>query len=245
MKRVLLTGHSHLACIREAFDQRDGKIAGLALEFAPLAAAHYLPNLDSAQGLHPQIAAIIAAPRFDALVSVVGGNAHFSLGLVNNPRRYDFVMPESPDLPLEDGAEVIPYGLMMRHLIGFSHETTPVLPAIRALVPDKPFVHLESPPPVPAWNVNRHAKHFAPLIKHYGLSRPERVLRFWRLQGLMMQNICAETGITYLPVPPTMVDDQGLLARVAWRDDPTHAGPAYGHAVLDQLSAHFAQKVAA
>ena len=120
-----------------------------------------------------------------------------------------------------------------------------MLAAVRALVPDIAFLHLESPPPAPAENVNRHAKHFAPLIKQYGLSRRERVWRFWRLQGLMMQKICAEGGITYLPAPASMVDAQGLLVRAAWRDDPTHAGPAYGHAVLDQLSDHFAKGNAA
>jgi len=139
---------------------------------------------------------------------------------------------------------VIPYDLLMRHLMSMSHETTPVLPAIRDLAPDKVFVHLESPPPVPVENVTRHAKHFAPLIEKYGLSRPERVWRFWRLQARMMQDICAQKDITYLPVPPGMVDADNMLQRVAWRDDPTHAGPAYGHAVLDQLSAHFGHRSA-
>lgn len=245
MARVLLIGHSHLVCIRQAFDQREGRVEGLDLEFLPLADPHFAPNLGPKGGLNARIAQAVTAPRYEAVVSIIGGNAHFSLGLVNNPRRYDFVLPEAPDLPLEAGAEVIPYGLMMHHLIGFSHETTPVLAAVRALVPRIPFLHLESPPPVPDENVNRHAKHFAPLIKHYGLSRRERVWRFWRLQGLMMQRICAERGITYLPVPASMMDERGLLVREAWRDDPTHAGPAYGHAVLDQLSAHFAKGNAA
>lgn len=245
MTRVLLIGHSHLAAIHHAFIEREKNVPGLELEFAALADPYFAPNLGPAGQVNPQIARLVTAPRFEAIVSIIGGNAHFSLGLVNNPRRYDFVLPEAPDLPLEDGAEIIPYGLMMRHLIGFSHETTPVLPAVRTLAPDIPFVHLESPPPVPAENVNRHAKHFAPLIKHYGLSRRERVWRFWRLQGQMMQDICAERGITYLPAPASMVDEQGLLVQAAWRDDPTHAGPAYGHAVLDQLATHFAQRSAA
>ncbi|MFN7225380.1 MAG: hypothetical protein ACK4MS_15315 [Paracoccaceae bacterium] len=245
MTRVLLVGHSHLTCIRQAFDQRGGQIEGLELEFAQLADAGFVPNLGPAGDVHPLLRQLVTAPRFAAIVSIIGGNAHFSLGLTNNPRRYDFISPEAPDLPLEDGAEIIPYWLVMRHLIGMSHETTPVLPAIRALAPRIPFLHLESPPPVPAENVSRHAKHFAPFIKHYGLSRPERVLRFWRLQGKMMKDICDQTGITYLPAPASMVDAEGLLQRVAWRDDPTHAGPAYGHAVLDQLAAHFAQRNAA
>jgi len=245
MKRVLLLGHSHLGCIRQAFDQRDGRVAGLAVEFLPLADPYFQPNLDAAGQVHPHIHRVVTAPRFDALVSIIGGNAHFSLGLVNNPRRYDFVLPQAPDLPLEPGAEVLPYDLVLRHLRAMSHETTPVLPALRALVPAKPFVHLESPPPVPAENVNRHARHFAPLIRQYGLSRPERVWRFWRLQAGMMQQVCAAADIAYLPAPPDMVDADGMLVRAAWRDDPTHAGPAYGHAVLDQIAAHFAERTVA
>ena len=245
MTHILLVGHSHLACIRQAFDQRSAPLPGLSIEFCPLADPHFSPNLDAAGAVHPAVARLVAAPRFDAVVSIIGGNAHFSLGLVNNPRRYDFVLPEAPDLPLEPGAEIIPYGLMMQHLLGFSHETTPVLAALRALVPGKPFVHLESPPPVPAENVNRHAKHFAPLIRHYGLSRPERVWRFWRLQSKMMQEICQDEGITWMPAPASMMDASQMLVRAAWRDDPTHAGPAYGAAVLEQLAGHFAQRSAA
>lgn len=52
-----------------------------------------------------------------------------------------------------------------------------------------------------------------------------------------MEEICAERSIPYLPAPAPMVDADGFLARPGWSDDPTHAGPAYGHAVLDQLSA--------
>jgi hypothetical protein len=57
------------------------------------------------------------------------------------------------------------------------------------------------------------------------------------LQALIIQDICSERAIPYLPAPAAMTDDDGFLARPAWTDDPTHAGPAYGHAVLDQLSA--------
>lgn len=245
MTHILLVGHSHLACIRQAFDQRPAPLAGLSLEFAPLGDPYFAPNLDAEGAVHPAIARLVTAPRFDAVVSIVGGNAHFSLGLVNNPRRYDFVLPEAPDLPLETGAEVIPYGLMLQHLVGFSQDTTPVLAALRALVPGKPFLHLESPPPVPAENVNRHARDFAPLIRHYGLSRPERVWRFWRLQSTMMQEICMRCGITWMPAPASMMDDRQMLVPAAWRDDPTHAGPAYGTAVLDQLAGYFAQRTAA
>ena len=96
-----------------------------------------------------------------------------------------------------------------------SHETLPVLTALRALAPDLPFVHLGSPPPVPAGQVNRHARHFAPLIKHYGLSRRERVWRFWRLQARIMQDICAAGGITYLPSPASMRNAHDFLVPAA------------------------------
>jgi len=67
-----------------------------------------VPNLDAAGSLHTAVRTLVTAPRFDAIVSVIGGNGHFRLGLVNNSRRHDFVLPEAPDLPLESGAEIIP-----------------------------------------------------------------------------------------------------------------------------------------
>ncbi|MEY8842037.1 hypothetical protein AB9K41_23660, partial [Cribrihabitans sp. XS_ASV171] len=232
MKTVLIVGHSHIGNIQQAHAERSGKVEGLNIEFAPIGSDFYLPNLDEAGALAPRVAKIVRAPRFELIVSCLAGNAHFSLGLVNNPRKYDFVLPQAPDLPLEEGAEILPHGLVRRHLLEMAHETIPVLPAIRTAT-GIPMVHLESPPPVPPENVRQHAKHFAPLIKHYGLSRPERTWRFWRLQAQIMQDLCAEHGIDYLPVPKQMADERGFLVPSAWRDDPTHAGAAYGHAVLD------------
>lgn len=236
MKTVLIVGHSHIGCISQAHAERGDRVDGLNIEFAPIGSPYYLPNLDDTGALAPNVARIVSAPRFDLIVSCVAGNAHFSLGLVNNPRKYDFVLPQAPDLPLEDGAEIIPYGLIRKHLTEMAHETIPVLPAICATA-SAPVIHLESPPPVPAENVRQNAKHFAPLITHYGLSRRERIWRFWRLQAQIMRDICAEQNIPYLPAPDAMKDEHGFLVPAAWRDDPTHAGPAYGHAVLDQLAA--------
>lgn len=236
MRRILLLGHSHIANLQQAYQERGGKLPGLLIEFAPISSPNYSPNLEGDR-LHPAIAAILGKPRFDAVVSCIGGNAHFSLGLVNHPRRYDFVLPAEPDLPLQEGAEILPYGLMLLRLEQMAHETTPVLPAVKAAT-TRPMFHLESPPPVPsAAHITAHAKHFAPLIAHYGVSRPERAYRFWRLQSQMMQNICTAQGISFVPAPAAMLDAQGMLKPEAWRDDPTHAGPAYGHAVLDQLCA--------
>jgi len=104
MIRVLLVGHSHLACIQRAFEQRAGQVEGLQIEFAPVSGAYFQPNLDPSGIVHPALERLVKAPRFNAVVSVIGGNAHFSLGLVNNLRSYDFVLPDAPDLPLEQGA---------------------------------------------------------------------------------------------------------------------------------------------
>lgn len=236
MKNVLIIGHSHIGCLMRAHAERGGRIDGLSIEFAPIGADYYKPNLDAQGALHPQIARVIAAPRFDLIVSCVAGNAHYSLGLINNPRRFDFVLPLAPDMPLQEGAEIIPYGLIRKHLLDMAHETIPVLPALHKAA-RAPMAHLGSPPPTPPENVKRNPGHFAPLVRNLGLSRPERIWRFWRLQAQIMQEICAERSIPYLPAPASMVDADGFLARPGWSDDPTHAGPAYGHAVLDQLSA--------
>ncbi|MFC3612455.1 hypothetical protein ACFORG_01670 [Lutimaribacter marinistellae] len=242
MKNVLIVGHSHIGNLQQAFSERAGKVDGLNIEFAPVGSPSYQPNLDAAGELHPTIAQIVREPRFDMIVSCLAGNAHFSLGLVNNPRKYDFVLPQAPDLPLEEGAEILPYGLIRKHLLEMAHETIPVLPAIRAATAT-PMLHLESPPPVPPGHVRQHAKHFLPLIHHYGLPRPERILRFWHLQAQITKDVCAENGIGCLPIPDSMKDKYGFLVQAAWRDDPTHAGPAYGHAVLDQLAEHLNEVV--
>lgn len=230
-------GHSHLGCIQAAVAGPDPGLAGpITLELAPLAAAHFQPNLTADGQLNPKIRRLLTADRFDVIVSAIGGNSHCCLGLINNPRPYDFIHPDIADLALDSAAEILPYGLMLDVLREMACDITPLLPAMRALT-DRPIWHLQPPPPLPdAEYLRRNALHFADLIQTYGLAPPERAYRFWRLQCSMMEQICAPLGIGVLPPPPCTLDAAGMLAAPCWTTDPTHAGVAYGRAVLAQVS---------
>lgn len=208
----------------------------MTLELAPIGAAHFQPNLTPDGALNPKIRQLVTAPRFDVIFSVIGGNTHCCLGLVNNPKPYDFVHPDLPDLPLDPAAQILPYGLMLDVLREMAQDITPLLPAIRALT-DTPIWHLQPPPPVGDHShLRRNALHFAELIRAYGLAQPTRAYRFWQLQCAMMELICAPLDITPCPPPPAALDGDGMLAQPCWTDDPTHAGPAYGRMVLAQIA---------
>ena len=236
MTHGLLLGHSHIGCIQTAVADRDPGLDGLTLELAPLGAVHFQPNLTPEGGLNPKIKRLVTADRFDVIFSVIGGNTHCCLGLVNNPRPYDFIHPDLPDLLPDAGGEILPYGLMLDTLREMAQDISPLLPAIRGLS-DKPIWHLQAPPPVPDHtHLRRNAQHFAALIRAYGLASPARAYRFWRLQCAMMEQICAPLTIPICPPPASTLDKDGMLAAPCWTTDPTHAGPAYGTAVLDQIA---------
>lgn len=250
MTHGLLLGHSHIVCIQQAVAELGpdlkNSLNGITLELAPIGAVHFQPNFTPDGALNPKIRQLVTAKRFDVILSVIGGNTHCCLGLVNNPKPYDFVHPELPDL-LPDTADTqcLPYGLMLDILHEMAQDITPLLPAIRALS-DKPIWHLQPPPPVadPS-HLRRNALHFAELIRAYGLAHPARAYRFWRLQCSMMEQICAPLDITPCPPPRAALDEDGMLAQPCWTEDPTHAGPAYGRALLAQIAALLTPQIAA
>lgn len=68
---------------------------------------------------------------------------------------------------------------------------------------------------------------------------PELRLELFRLQDEIYRGEARRLGATFLPAPAGALDAEGfLLPGLALPDDPTHAGPAYGAMVLDQIAAH-------
>lgn len=233
---ILFVGHSHLQALRAGFRARPEGARPFVMAEIGLLDPHWQPNIREG-ALNPAIARVLAADRVAAVVSVVAGNSHHSFGMVNRPRPVDVALPGCAPVRGDQRTEFLPTGLVERQIARMDAEALAVLRALRRATA-RPVLHLQSPPPIASEaHLRAHPRHFAPLIARYGLAPRDRALRFWRVQEDLMRRVCTAEGIGYVPAPPAMLTEAGLLAQTALGDDPTHANSVYGSAVLDMLAA--------
>ena len=63
----------------------------------------------------------------------------------------------------------------------------------------------------------------------------------WRVLDELLQEVAATTGATYVPIPPSCADEDGVLLPDYDNGDATHSNAAYGALVWQQL-AEYAQE---
>ncbi len=231
--KILVLGHSHITALAKAFLQGE---PGVSMDFVLLNNPEYQPPL-SDEGLHPAILEKIHAARAGLHVSLLGGNDHSIIGMLNHPRRFDFVLPEAPDLPVDETAEILPAGLLLAHLAQRVAPHLAVLALYRAAVPGR-LVHVESPPPIPSEaHIRAHPGVFREMIEERGVSPGLLRYKFWRLHSELYARECARIGVEFLPAPEAMRDEQGMMRPEAWNPDPTHGNALYGRHVIGSLLA--------
>ena len=140
---MFLIGHSHLTCIVEAAQSRGEPVDALNLWGfrrigPPVSYEGGVPHL------HPVIVERLRGPVF----STLGGSAHDVLGMVEHPRLFDLILPEAPDLPLMEGADILPSAAVLRIMEGMMRETLDIVTALVKRSP-APVYQIESPPPYP------------------------------------------------------------------------------------------------
>jgi len=116
MLSMLVLGNSHLTALAQAYALRcQQNSAPPRLEFVRFNDPRFAGALH-AEALAAVLQEKLLAGPYDLYVSMVGGNDHSVLGMLNHPRLFDFVLPEAPDLPMEPAAEIIPAGLLRAEL---------------------------------------------------------------------------------------------------------------------------------
>ncbi len=137
----LCIGHSHVACVTQACTFASDPT--VTLNFWDLGN----PIIDDEQGLRlrDEVARQVREHQ-GPVYSMMGGSAHTTLGLLLHPQPFDFVLPSDPELPLCEGARVLPVGTVravMRHHLDYYIKLMNIVAGLAA----KPIGHLEPPPP--------------------------------------------------------------------------------------------------
>jgi len=60
---------------------------------------------------------IVNSSSSDLLVSVLGGNEHTILSMVQHPAPYDFILPTNPDMELIEGSQIVPFTTIENQII--------------------------------------------------------------------------------------------------------------------------------
>jgi len=172
--------------------------------------------------------------------SMIGGNDHLKLSVLQCPTPFDFILPEEPELPLSDINVILPYEFVKDLLARFMRDPILALIAFRDGVPGNVY-HIESPPPI--GDDEYFTCHMEPVFREYlelgKTSIAPRMFRYkmWRLHSCIMRETCEEHGITFIPTPKTVTDTNGFLKVDAYcQHGVCHGNEWYGMQIIDQVN---------
>jgi hypothetical protein len=225
----LCIGHSHLRCVQAAALE-----TGTALQAINFwDDSSVILNSPEDPVLTVELQGKVQANP-GTVFSFVGGGAHTVIALASHPRRYDFVLPESPDLPVDSRAELVPVDAVRAVL---EREAVPYLKLMRHLrsLARERLVHVEPPPPCPdndAISPHMPWSLFPGMLQE--VAPPWLRYKAWRLHSKIVADWCALNDIAFLPIPGGAADAAGFLKQEYFQDG-VHANAAYGQLLLTQM----------
>lgn len=140
------------------------------------------------------------------------------------PCRFDFVLPEPPDLPLTPGTQILPYEAVREALLKIVVFDFQAMSVVRDLAGDR-MVHILTQPPLknleatekfPAWDYGDAA-----------ISPAHLRLKLYRIYASATRQWCAERGVPVIDPPFEGLTDDGFL-RDEYLSNATHANVDYG-----------------
>lgn len=223
---ITCIGHSHLRCVQVYAATQGLELNGINFWATP----NPFVVEDGRKRLRPDLADRL---RRGPVFSFIGGGSH-SVFVVTHPEPFDFVLPEAPDLPIDENARILPVAALREFLMVDMRQYFEIIDMVLA-VTKKPMFHMESPPPFADGSLMAETINWPQYADRPHEVAP-RFLRYkiWRLHSAMVREFCISRGITFIDHPRAATDAEGFLA-AEYYHDCVHAGPAYGALLLDQM----------
>lgn len=171
------------------------------------------------------------------LISVLGGNQHQVLSLIQHPQPFD-VLEKNEIYEIEQDVQVIPYQQLLDLLqSGLNGKDGKRIKHLKSLTKAK-MIHLV--PPAPKENsehiLKKHETHFSNSgIHDKGVSKASLRAKIWRIQVNALKNLSAEWQVAILEPPKGTIEDNSFLKPEFYANDATHANEKYGELILAQL----------
>lgn len=229
---MIVIGHSHVGAIHSA-----ARSLGVELHLIQMK-TRSKASLVEAQTLHPdflkEIQSYIEKDQSKFIFSFIGGALHTGLGLLQHPQPFDFILPDRPDIPLNQNATILPYDAIKFTMARRLKFDLFVLSELRRRL-NLPVIHFSSPPPVDneAFILDTIRERLKEELGKQGVSPAPLRLKLWRVESEIMRERCDVEGIQFVPPPPEALDGDYLAD--AYRKDPSHGNEAYGVLLVKQM----------
>lgn len=176
----------------------------------------------------------VLTTRSEPVLSFIGGTKHVQLGLrqMDDPceRPFDFVLPESPRLPLESGTEMIPFDGIRETVRREFKRRMRLITKVAALAPGR-VIQFAPPPPVS----DRWLEPFLLKQNVSATTLPNRLLRWklWRVTVTLFRQHAVDCGARFVDCPPEALDADGFMRDELVRN-VTHGNVEFGRLLLAQ-----------
>ena|GEM_PF-573613 len=269
---LFIVGHSHAAMmvrlVKDLGDKFPVEVAGSQICFAKfllVVRGDYAPHLVKCEGReslnpllksdiqeflnpnHTESASIMTFGQYepdeqDIVVSLIGGNVHNILGIIDHATPFDFCVSAEPDLSLEEDREILAEASIFDALERRSKPHLAVLDEVVRLSRRSklPVIQVGSPP------VLKDSKYIADNLP--AALRPDdgtmtvtpAIIRYkLRLvASRVYREHCSKLGISYIDPPSVSLQDQKFLKQeFCKRNDAIHANSEYAFEVLKLIFA--------
>ena len=247
LSRWVLIGHSHCNAVAAAAARRStaDRDRFAVVNLNRLCGRHEVLTAEPVPRLNAVVVEAIANAAAGATsvryVSMVGGNAHSVVGMMQHQRPFDFVVPGHESLGRIPGAELLSYEYVRESL---QHLCTAHFAQFRVLRDHVGALaaHIDTPPPVEDEALIRPAlgEFFRRLEQSGSSAISPAVLRYklWLTHAAVWQQFCRDEQVPYVGPPPEAFDERGYL-RGSLMAEATHGNAAFGELVLRRLDALF------
>lgn len=222
---MLIVGHSHINCIVDA-----ARAAGLAI---PSINLWLQPNAIAEGENGPELSAELGPNAAGIIISSIGGGPQHVMGLNPHPHIFDFIAPEQPDLPIIDGATMLPRDQIRQTMQSVGAADFRTLRLLGEAAPGR-VIHI---PPPPTLRDEKPIDHqiWRDLVGHADrVSPPYFRKKLEMIHTSILREICTSANIILAPPPPSAVDDEGFLLP-EFAGVPCHGNSLYGALVLEQI----------
>jgi len=220
---ILIVGGSHTTALAGAVDEEESqRFTILNLRYKRFV------SFSTDDMITPRLAKVYQPSR---VFSMIGGNSHHVLGLVEHAKAFDLYAPEGPPEPERN---VILYGLLEAALTARMEPYLKQMTSLKGLF-DVPMCHILPPPPqLEEDHIIENPGAFGNKVAR-GINPPAIRMKLYNMQSRLLLDHCHNLGMEVLTPPPQALDEKGFLLAPYRRDDPTHANELYGRLVLEQI----------
>ena len=170
------------------------------------------------------------------VLSMLYGNEHSILSIVEHEVPYDFVYPPRPEIAPLPGRQIVPWPAVELHMWQILRPAARALAKLRQMLPQARIMHFAPPPPIgSAEQILSGPEALAEKLAKAGGITPASIrLKYHHAQIAGLVKICADYRISLMGPPKGALTSDGLLRPEFWCG-ATHANAGYGDLVLDQI----------